>query len=305
MRVGLSWDLEGDDAGAAWQHVADEAVVADGLGYDSIWVSESREDVTSCPSPVLWLTNLARQTNSLQLRATRRVTRANPVRVAEEVAVLDVFSRGRAGLAFTAASDQGVPAAQVHETLDFVTHAWAVDEFRYRGDFVRFPSHTPDDAPAGVTTPEPGGTYVPQWDWGPDTPDFLAITPKPYSTRPPTYAEIADDETLVWAAKRGVSPLVAAETPTAEAIERLARYREIADAEGRIRAEVEPVLERRIVMDDRGDEYRVGGGSSELIDEIRALAAQTAISHLVWRRGSPADGDLLRFAGEVQPMLQA
>ncbi len=305
MRVGLSWDLDGDDAAAAWKHVATEATTADDLGYDSIWVSEARDNATDCSSPGIWLTFLARKTATVQLRSTRLVAHHNPVRVAEELAVLDVFSRGRAGLAYAAASRQGVPATHVHETVEFLAHAWALDEFRYRGDHVRFPSHTPDDAPSGATTATPGGSYVPQWDWGPETPDFLAITPKPYNTRPPLHAEITDDETLEWAAAHGVSPLVSADTPTSEAVERLTRYRTLADDAGRSRSEVEPVVERRIVINGDSDECTLAGSPSELVDELRDLAAQTAMSHLVWRRRSAADGDLFAFAGEVQPMLQA
>ncbi len=305
MRVGLSWDLDGDDTAAVWKKAIQEAVAADTTGYDSIWISEARQGAAACPSPGLWLTYLARLTNTVQLRATRLVTGANPVRVAEEVAVLDLFSRGRAGLTFAAASGQGVSAEQVHETIEFVSHAWALDEFRYHGDFIRFPSHTPDDAPRGVSTPEPGRAYVPQWDWGPDAPDFLAITPKPHATRPPVSAEIIDDETLEWAARRGVSPLIPASTPTVEAIERMTRYRAIADRAGRVRGEVEPVIERRMVMDGEGDECTLGGGSEELLGRLRDLAARTSMTHLVWRRSSPADGDLFRFAREVQPLLQA
>ncbi len=305
MRVGLSWDFGGDDAATTWRRAADEAVAADGFGFDSIWLDESRQGATDCPSPGLWLTHLARLTKTVQLRAIRLVTGMSPVRVAEEIAVLDLFSRGRAGLAFAAASGQGVPAGRVHETLDFVTHAWSVDEFRYRGDFVRFPSHTPDDVPGGATIPGTRGAYLPQWDWGPDAPDFLSITPKPYSTRPPVYAEITDDDTLDWAAAGGISPLVPAHTPTDEAIERLARYRNRADEAGRHRGDVEPVVERHIVMDGEDDEVTIGGDSATLVDALRNLAAQTSVTHLVWRRKGKADGDIYRFAREVQPMLQA
>lgn len=305
MRVGLSWDLEGDDAAGAWKKVTQEATQADSMGYDSIWLSESRDGAAACPSPGLWLTYLARLTNTVQLRANRLVTHANPVRVAEEVAVLDLFSRGRAGLAFAAAAGQGVPADHVHETVEFVSHAWACDEFRYRGDFVRFPSHTPDDVPRGAGVREPGGTYVPQWNWGPETPDYLSITPKPYSTRPPVYVDISGDETLEWAASHGVSPLVPASTPTTEAIDRMKRYRVLADGAGRARGEVEPVIERRMVMDGEPDEATLGGGSDELVASLRELCAEASMTHLVWRRNSPADGDLFRFAREVQPLLQA
>jgi len=82
--------------------------------------------------------------------AGRCVTRALAAHVAEEVAVLDNFSRGRAGLAFAPASRQGVAPGHVHEMIDFVTSSWAVDEVRYRGEHIRFPAHTPDDAPPGL-----------------------------------------------------------------------------------------------------------------------------------------------------------
>jgi len=305
MRVGLSWEPTGADVGAAWDWIAAEAAQADGLGFDSVWISESRDGAASCPSPAVFLTYLARRTKNVHLRARRLVTHANPVRIAEEVAVLDVFSRGRAGLALTAAGAQQVAAARVHETLDFVTAAWATDEFRYRGEFIRFPTHTPDDAPPGPSTPTTRSRYVPQWERGPVTPDFLAITPKPFASMPPTSVEIADDETLEWAARNGVSPLVAAETPTSSAVERLERYRSIADSCGRRRAEVEPVLERYIGIDGEADAVALGGSCADLVEQIRDIALTSAVSHLVWRRRSPRDGDLYRFAAEVQLLLQA
>lgn len=305
MRVGLSWEAAGDDAGAAWQHIVGEAVVADGLGYDSAWIAESRDAPTSVSSPAVFLTYLARKTKTIQLRSVRLVTHANPVRVAEETAVLDVFSRGRAGLALASAGSQGIPAAHVHEVHDLVTSAWALDEIRYRGDHLRFPTHTPDDAPKGVSTPPPGAAYVPQWERGPSLSDYLAITPKPYATAPPTYVDVTDEETLLWAARSGVSPYVAAQVPTGEAVALLVRYRALADEAGRRRAEVEPVIERYVALDGPGDATVVGGGSPDLVQRLRDLALESCATHLVWRRRDPSDGDLYRFAAEVQPLLQA
>jgi alkanesulfonate monooxygenase SsuD/methylene tetrahydromethanopterin reductase-like flavin-dependent oxidoreductase (luciferase family) len=307
MRVGLSWDLGGDrSAVEAWPPLLEEIAQAEKLGYDSVWVSEERAGRAGCPSPTLFLTFVARRTKSIQLRsAARRVARANPVRVAEEVAVLDSFSRGRAGIAFAGAGRQGVPAGRVHEAIELLVSAWAADEFRYRGEFVRFPAHTGDEAPLGASEPEARADYKPQWEWGPIMPDFLAITPKPYVTRPPVHVEIDDDETLEWAARFGVSPVVGADVPTEQAVARLARYRKAADAAGRRRDEVEPVLERRIAVDGASDAQTLGGGSHELVCAIRDIRASAFISHLVWRRGGDDDGHLFRFASEIQPLLQS
>jgi alkanesulfonate monooxygenase SsuD/methylene tetrahydromethanopterin reductase-like flavin-dependent oxidoreductase (luciferase family) len=189
--------------------------------------------------------------------------------------------------------------------IDFVTTAWAVDEFRYRGDYIRFPSHTSDDAPAGASVPESEGPYTAQWEWGPQTPDFLAITPKPYVTHAPVSVEITDDETLEWAARSGISPMIGADLPTEAAVERLARYREVADKAGRARREVEAVLERRIAIDGASDASTLGGSTRDILNAIREIRGQTGISHLVWRRGEPTPMDLYRFASEVQMLLQA
>ena len=307
MRIGLGYQLnQGADAGDVWSAVLDEIQRADRLGYDSAWVKEGRETGTSCPAPTLFMTHAACRTKSIQLRpAARRVDRTHPVRLAEEIAVLDLFSRGRAGVAFASAQEQGLPAQQVFETVEFIGAAWAGDALRYRGDFVRFPSHTPDEAPVGASHPAVEGELVPQWDWGGVMPDFLAVTPKPYVTRPPTYVDISDDATLAWAAKHGISPVVPAGVPTAEAVARFSQYWGIAAEAGRSRAEVEAVLARRIVLNGEGDDCAVGGSPAELATKISALRAECAISHLVWVREPADDEQLFQFASEVAPVLQA
>lgn len=307
MRVGLSWDMDRfESATAGWDEIVAEAQAADRLGFQSFWIREGREDAADCSAPSILLTYLSQKTKSAQLRiAGRRVIRALPAHIAEEVAVLDTFARGRAGLAFAPASGQGVPAGHVHEMIEFVTAAWAADEIRYRGEFFRFPSHTPETTPRGVSMPEVEDPHVPQWEWGPETPDFLSITPKPYIAHTPVNVEIDDDETLEWAARTGISPMVGAEVPTDEAAERLARYRRVADAAGRSRCEVEVVLERRIALGGKGDARTLGGSPRDVLNAIRALRGHAAISHFVWRRNAATPLDLYRFASEVQVLLQA
>jgi alkanesulfonate monooxygenase SsuD/methylene tetrahydromethanopterin reductase-like flavin-dependent oxidoreductase (luciferase family) len=307
MRVGLSWDLERWDApGEAWAAVIEEIEQADQMGFDSVWIAEGREGASDCSSPELFMTFAAKRTKSVQLRvAGRRVTRHDPVRIAEQVAVLDTFSRGRAGIAFASGGFQGVAPSHVHEAVDFVTSAWSYDELRYRGDHIRFPAHTPDDAPRGASAPEVRGEYLPQWEWGPITPDYLAITPKPYVSRPPVYVDIEDDDTLEWAARAGIAPFVGADVPTEQAVERLTRYRQSADDVGRRRSEVEAVLERRITLDGPGDATTLGGTTHDLVVAIGDIRAKTGLEQIVWRRSESTPMDLYRFASQVQPLLQA
>lgn len=309
MKVGLSWDLDQNtNPVEMWRSVLDEIVQADSLGYDSAWISEGRDAQSSCPQPSIYLTNAAVRTKCIQLvAASRTVGHAHPVRIAEEIAVLDLYSRGRAGIGFLSAAAQQVAVSHVHELIDFVNFAWTADEFRYRGDFIRYPASIMDEAPIGASEPEPNSSsdYVPQWEAGPVQPEFLSVTPKPYQRRPMVYIEIDEEVTLEWAAQRGVSPIVRADTPTEDAIEKLARYHRIAQSAGRSRAEVDPILERRIAIDGAGDAHTLGGSSSELIKIIRQLKLAAAFKHIVWRRSVGDDGQLMQFASEIQPLLQA
>jgi alkanesulfonate monooxygenase SsuD/methylene tetrahydromethanopterin reductase-like flavin-dependent oxidoreductase (luciferase family) len=255
------------------------------------------------------MTAAAARTSSIQLRMSGvDVGHHHHVRLAEETVIVDLYSRGRAGMGFAGGRRTGVEPGRVHETIDFVRTAWSTDEFRYRGEHIRFPASTPDTAPQGPSEPEVHEGYMPQWDWGPATPSFLAITPKPYATTPPVYVEIDDDETLEWAARNAVSPFIRASMPTEQAIASLQRYRKVADIAGQRKWAVEPVIERRISLDSPATDVALGGEPASLVVDIRNLKAQTGFTHLVWRRTAAERGQsdsLLRFASEVQPLLQA
>jgi hypothetical protein len=99
--------------------------------------------------------------------------------------------------------------------------------------------------------------------------------------------------------------MLGADMPTARAVAKLVRYRELADAAGRSRREVEAVLERRIALDGEADERSLGGGTRDILNAIRELRGKTSISHFVWRRNGATPMDLYRFASEIQVLLQA
>lgn len=309
MRVGLSWDIKGDASPAeAWHRVVGEVETADALGFDSAWVAEGREGAAACTAPSVFLTYIARRARNIHLRAlSRRVDGEFPVRLAEETTLLDLFSRGRGGVAYAAASAQGMAPGAVHETIEFIRGAWAANEIRYRGKHVRFPSHTGDEAPLGLSYPEWQGDYLPQWEWGAakSTADFLALTPKPLSPHVPVYVAIDDDATLEWAAHHGVSPFVGVNLSTDEAIARLARYRQIADQCGRRSFEVDAVIERQVAIDGRTDAHTFGGSTHAIVCAIREAAAATRVGHFVWRYQGGGKETLARFANEVQTKLQA
>ncbi len=310
MRVGLSWDADRfESAATGWEAIVAEAQAADRMGFQSFWIREGREATTDCSAPSIFLTYLSQKTKSAQLRiGARRVTRALPAHIAEEVAVLDTFARGRAGLAFAPASPPG--RSRRSRPRD--------DRVRHRGMGGRrnpLPRRvTPLSVPharrrrrVGASTPEAEGAYVPQWEWGPETPDFLSITPKPYVAHTPVNVEIDDDETLDWAARTGISPMVGADAP--DRTRPRSGWR--ATGASRMRPGARAARSRRCssaasrstATGRRADPRRLSPRRAECDPRAARTHRRSRIS--CGGATAPLPMDLYRFASEVQLLLQA
>jgi putative FMN-dependent luciferase-like monooxygenase len=91
-------DRPGAGASDMYGQAREQFLLAERLGYDVGWVAQHHCDVEEggLPSPLVFLAWMAEQTRRIRL-GTAIVTLAleNPVRVAEDAAVLDVLSRGR------------------------------------------------------------------------------------------------------------------------------------------------------------------------------------------------------------------
>jgi alkanesulfonate monooxygenase SsuD/methylene tetrahydromethanopterin reductase-like flavin-dependent oxidoreductase (luciferase family) len=82
---------------AVWRHGVELADLAEPLGFDSIWGAEHHfDDYTMCPNVAQFLTWVAGRTKRAQLGSMVMVLPwHDPVRVAEEISVLDNLSDGR------------------------------------------------------------------------------------------------------------------------------------------------------------------------------------------------------------------
>ena len=105
MRMSLMFfgDTEVDRLGDKYRLLMDSARFADENGLEGIWLPERHFTNFGClyPSPAVLLSAIARETTRLRLRAGSVVMPLNdPIRVAEEWAVVDNLSGGRAEIAF-------------------------------------------------------------------------------------------------------------------------------------------------------------------------------------------------------------
>src|SRR5580658_4121248 len=86
-----------------YQLMLESARLADELGFEAIWIPERHFDPFGAPypSPAVLAAALAASTRRLEIRAGSVVLPLqDPVRVAEDWAVVDNLSGGRAGMAF-------------------------------------------------------------------------------------------------------------------------------------------------------------------------------------------------------------
>jgi len=160
------------EGGEYYQEALEEVTRAEELGFDSVWMEEHHA-VTNhyWPSPLTVLAGFATRTSRMML-GTDIVVAAfhHPVRLAEDVAMLDVMSRGRItlGIAIGYKPDEfalyGVElekrGARLEEQLAIMKGLWTRDRVSFKGAYYTVEGRL---EPKPVTKPHP-----PVWigGWG-------------------------------------------------------------------------------------------------------------------------------------------
>jgi natural product biosynthesis luciferase-like monooxygenase protein len=151
---------------ARYRETLEQAVRAEALGFESVWPVEHHFNpaVSILPCPSLLLAAVAARTTALRLgTAIVQLPLAHPVRVAEELAALDVLSGGRVEVGVGRGGNPshfagfGVPMAESRdrmiESLRLIRRLWTEPNVSFRGRF-----HSVDDltlAPRPVQRPHP------------------------------------------------------------------------------------------------------------------------------------------------------
>ncbi len=124
--------------------------VMDEGGYDGVWLAEHHFNTYSvCPSPHLMAMNVASRTKNLRIgTAVSLAVFYDPLRLAEEVAMLDVLSGGRinwgAGRGFDPSEFRAfkVPveesAGRFQEAVDIVLAAWTNEKLNHQGTYWKY-----------------------------------------------------------------------------------------------------------------------------------------------------------------------
>jgi alkanesulfonate monooxygenase SsuD/methylene tetrahydromethanopterin reductase-like flavin-dependent oxidoreductase (luciferase family) len=193
MKLGIlqffSWPGRRQPIQTVYARALERIAIMDSAGYEAVWLTEHHfNDYSVCPSiPVMGAYAAAR---TKRLRIGTGVTLAafyNPVRLAEEIALLDILSGGRvnwgAGRGFDTKEFKafGVPVnesgARFHEALEVVVKAWQNDRLSHSGRYFSF--------------------------------DDIEVLPKPLQQpHPPVFVAAGSPASFAWAGSRGYSVLM-------------------------------------------------------------------------------------------------
>jgi alkanesulfonate monooxygenase SsuD/methylene tetrahydromethanopterin reductase-like flavin-dependent oxidoreductase (luciferase family) len=185
----------------------DRIEIMDQTGYDAVWLAEHHfTGYSVCPSVHVMAAHVAARTRNLRIgTAVTLAAFYHPLRIAEEVALLDVLTGGRinwgAGRGFDPREFEifDVPVEEstdrFREALEIVLAAWKSDKLSYEGRFHRY--------------------------------EDVEVLPKPLQQpHPPTWAAASSPGAVEWAAGRGLSILMDPHSPHPEIARKLGLYRD-------------------------------------------------------------------------------
>ncbi len=130
-----------------YRELIDESVAADRLGFDTVWLAEVHfaPRFSTLPTPLLLLAAIAERTNKLRLgTAVNLMPLHQPLRLAEEIATLDVISDGRVEFGGGRGAfllnyrgygvDMIASRALFAENLELVKQAWTEGRLTFHGE---------------------------------------------------------------------------------------------------------------------------------------------------------------------------
>jgi alkanesulfonate monooxygenase SsuD/methylene tetrahydromethanopterin reductase-like flavin-dependent oxidoreductase (luciferase family) len=130
---------------ALYRRTLGQVQLADDLGYDHVWITEHHfVDDGYMPSPLVLSAAIATVTQRIRIgQDVMLLPFLNPVRLAEDLAVLDNLSNGRmmlgAGMGYVPSEfagmgiDRAERAVRMNETLEILRRAWNEDAFDFHG----------------------------------------------------------------------------------------------------------------------------------------------------------------------------
>ena len=193
-----------------------QTILAEELGFEAMWLGEHHfgpYGVGDLPNPILLGADLAARTSRIRIGQMANIAPWwHPIRLAEDLAMLDNMSRGRLEVGFGRGiwpyeGPQFHPNADPRkdkenrelftETVEVVREIWTNEYFEHQGNNYTFPA---DD----TVFSHPKYPSNPAWQEG-DRVTKLRVTPRPYQKpHPPLWMTVSTDRSVTTAAELGL-----------------------------------------------------------------------------------------------------
>ena len=217
MKIGVlqffSWPERRVPLPVVYERALQRIRIMDEAGYDAVWLAEHHFSIYSvCPSVHMMGVQVAAATKRIRIgMAVSLAAFYHPLRLAEEVALLDLLSGGRvnwgAGRGFDPQEFRifGVPieesAPRFQEAVEIVRAAWQSERLTWSGRYWHF--------------------------------EDVEVLPKPLQQpHPPVWLAAGSLEAIQWAARRGYSIMLGPHQTFAENAENREIYRRELEASG-------------------------------------------------------------------------
>ena len=262
----------------------DITIYCDQNNWNSIWYTEhhfNHEGMESCPNPLLMCSDAAARTKKIRIgQACNVITFHNPIRLAEDIAMLDQMSQGRVEVGIGRGvygreainmnveadlKDQAKNFRLFEETLTIIKKAWTEDFFNHHGEFYTYP--TPN--------------FVWQHDMSPPSEKFLdlktneikkiSVVPKPFQKpHPPIWQVVDGERSIQWAAANGLNTIMW--IPTVKALKK--RFEIYQDSKSKAENREVPLGEGISLVRDMF--------VAETMEEAEKLAGEHIINYMRW-----------------------
>jgi alkanesulfonate monooxygenase SsuD/methylene tetrahydromethanopterin reductase-like flavin-dependent oxidoreductase (luciferase family) len=278
MQVGIlqffGWRDRSIPLTSVYQSALERFSIMDETGYDAVWLAEHHfSSFSVCPSVHIMGTMAAARTKRLRIgTAVSLAPFYNPLRLAEEVALLDVLSGGRvnwgAGRGFERSEFAafGIPgeesAPRFHETVDIVLKAWTNQRVTHHGRFYQY--------------------------------DAVEVLPKPLQApHPPIWMAASSIPAIEWAASQGHSILMDPHASHADLNRKRRHYGAKRVAEWTVASYVGPQHSGNVrqgpprdfggkdPIDFYLDDVMIHGTAEGVVDQIKSLASDIGMTYLM------------------------
>lgn len=203
----FSWPARRVPLQTVYKRAVDRVKIMDQGGYDTVWLAEHHFSTYSvCPSIHIMGMHLANLTHNIRIgTGVSLAAFYHPLRLAEELALLDNLSEGRLNVGFGRGFDQtemdafGVSAdtsyERFHENVEIVLGAWKNDRLTFEGKHHSFKD--------------------------------IEVLPKPLQSPLPTWIGASSPDAIKWAAEKGFAILMDPHSTHGDIGDKYSAYRQI------------------------------------------------------------------------------